>query len=310
MDVVTKAAVLLGAVLIIGAGIASRWFVGAAPVRRERATIVAAAAIGAGLLVAGSIGEVAVVVTRILRGRFDLELFVDYLGSTRQGGAVTLRCALALPLAAWAAFPLARRPIERVGFASGAVGLLATISWVSHSGTMGTLGFVGDLVHLAATASWSGALLALAVMPVWSAGSRLRGLVGGVSQLGIVAVLTLAATGTYMATLHMYAPEALTTSAYGRSLLLKLALVGAVLALAGANRWLFLPLLERFDRSAPLRASVRVETALLACVLVATALLATRPPAHEAPPTSPQVGTAHTVHASPDRVGEGDRDGH
>jgi putative copper export protein len=309
MDVVSKAAVLLGAVLVVAAGIGSRWFVGASPTRRERATIVAAAALGAVLLVAGSVGEVAVVVTRILRGRFDLELFVDVLGSTRQGGAVLLRCALALPLAAWAAFPLGRRATERAAFAAGAVALLATISWVSHSGTMGMLGFAGDLAHLVATTSWSGALLALAVLPVWSPGPRLRSLVGGVSRVGLAAVLTLLATGTYMATLHMYAPEALVTSDYGRSLLVKLALVGVVLLLAAVNRWLLVPLLERFERSGPLRSSVRAETVILAFVLLATAILATRPPAHEAAPPSPPAGAVHD-HMPAEAADEGDHGGH
>ncbi len=179
-------------------------------------------------------------------------------------GAVVLRCALALPIAAWAAFPLGRRASERAAFAAGAMALLATISWVSHSGSMGTLGFVGDLMHLAATASWSGALLALAVMPVWSPGARLRALVGGVSRLGLAAFVTLMATGTYMATLHMYAP---------------------------------------------LRASVRAETLVLAGVLLATALLATRPPAHERQPSGAQAGAAHPVHGSAEAVDEGDRDG-
>ncbi len=101
-----------------------------------------------------------------------------------------------------------------------------------------------------------------------------------------------------MATLHMYGVEAITTSAYGRSLTVKLLLVTIVLALAAANRWLFVPLLERFDRSLPLRRSVRVETALLALVLVATAVVATREPAHE--PPADDSAPVHTDRATHD----------
>lgn len=303
MDIATKTAVLLGVVLLLGSGIARRAFA-PSPNPHERRLLLAAALLGALLVVAGSLGEVAAVVTRILRGRFDLALFGDYLLSTRHGQAVVVRCVAALPLALWAARPVLSGRADRVGFGAAGLAFLATISLVSHSGTMGVAGFLSDLAHLSATVAWSGALLGLAVLPVWTPGPSLRSHVRAVSRVGLASVVVLATTGTYMSTLHMYGVEAVTESAYGRALTLKLGLVAVVLVLAAANRWLFVPLLERFDRSAPLRRSVRVETALLALVLVATAVLATREPAH-APPTPPPTPAASDPAEPPAGQGHG-----
>ena len=294
MDIAYKAAVLLGAVLLVGSGIARRW-IATSPARRERTLVLVGALAGATLLVLGSVGEVTAVVTRVLRGRFDLELSIDYLGATRHGQAVVARSVAAVPLALWAASPLRHARVDRVGFAAVSVALLAAISLVSHSGTMGVLGFAADLAHLVATVTWAGALLGLALMPVWSPGLPLRALLRDVSRLGLAAVGVLAVSGTYMSTLHLYGVEAVAATPYGRALTVKLALVVVVLTLAAANRWLFVPLLERFDHSGPLRRSVRVETLFLALVLVATAVVATREPAHAPTPASlstPASGSA------------------
>lgn len=297
MDIAVTAAVLVGTVLLLGSGIARRWFA-ASVGEREQALLTSSALLGAALLVAGSLGDVTSVVTRVLRGGFDLDLFLEYLASTRHGQAAVLRTVAAIPLALWAARPAGHGRAERVAFGVAGVALLATISLVSHSGTMGAAGLVADLAHLVATVSWAGALAGLAVLPVWSPGQRLRTYVRGVSRLGLAAVIVLVTTGTYMATLHMYGFEAITASAYGRALTVKLLLVAIVLALAAANRWLFVPLLERFDRSLPLRRSVRVEIALLALVLVATAVVATREPAHG--PPADDSAPVHTDRATHD----------
>ncbi len=286
MDIAVTAAVLIGTVLLLGSGIARRWFAVDAG-HYERTLLWSGAALGAALIVVGSLGEITAVVTRILRGRFELGMVIDYLASTRHGQAVVLRCVAALPLAIWAVRPAGRWRGERFAFGAAGVALLATISAVSHSGSMGVAGLVTDLAHLIATVGWAGALAGLAALPVWSPGPRLRGYVRGVSRLGLAAVIVLAVSGTYMATLHLYGVEALRTSPYGRALSVKLLLVGIVLILAGANRWLFVPLLERSDRSAPLRRSVRIETALLALVLIATAVVTTREPAHAPPAGEP-----------------------
>lgn len=296
MDIATKAAILVGVVLLVGSGVARRAFA-PSPAPRERSLLLAAALVGAALVIVGSLGEIATTVTRILRGRFDAGLYLDLLTSTRHGQAVVARCVAAIPLALWAARPSLPARSDAMAFGAASLAFLASISLVSHSGVMGVAGFVSDLAHLSATVTWAGALVGLAVLPVWSAGATLRGYVRSVSHVGLASVMVLAVSGTFMSTLHLYGVDAVVDSAYGRALSVKLALVAVVLALAAANRWLFVPLLERFDRSAPLRRSVRVETVVLAAVLVATSVLATREPAHVRPaPPAPAEEIAPNLH--------------
>ena len=83
-----------------------------------------------------------------------------------------------------------------------------------------------------------------------------------------------------MTLLHLHDPLSNATStAYGRAWLGKLALVSVVVVLAGVNRFVHVPAFRR-GATAGLRRLVRVEAALLTLVLIATAVLSTRPPVH------------------------------
>lgn len=68
---------------------------------------------------------------------------------------------------------------------------------------------------------------------------------------------------------------ALTTTGYGQTLLIKLALVGVVLTLAAANKLRFVPAMQAGDDKAArhLARSIEIETAVILMVLVATATL-------------------------------------
>ena len=55
-----------------------------------------------------------------------------------------IRCLAALPIAYWAALPLARQRVAAVAFAGAGIALLGTISLVSHSRTTGLRGFLSD----------------------------------------------------------------------------------------------------------------------------------------------------------------------
>jgi copper transport protein len=180
-----------------------------------------------------------------------------------------------------------------------AVGPLLALYGISSSGHASTGGDATpnvaiDLVHVVATAAWFGGLLGLAVVAIPAAWSlpdadRVRfaaAVVVRFSALALTAVALLVVTGVYRALAELSVGD-LTTTAYGRALLVKLGLF-AVLLLGGAyNRMVVHPRLERAalgldpdDRgaAAALRVSVRAELALAAALLVSVAVLVSLPP--------------------------------
>lgn len=272
--------VFLGIALVLGSGIFARWISPETLTKATRRYLQFGLWIGCGFVIIGSFGEITITVTRILRGQFDSAVLIDYLLTTRHGQATLVRSGLVILLGVWGMRTLQRR-FDRLIYAGVGLSLLATISIISHSGTMGTLPFLGDLAHLIGTALWGGGLLYLAWVPIWQNGKWLKQAVGRVSTLGVISVIVLISSGSYMGVLHLYGFGALTETAYGLSLSVKLMLVLMILTLAGLNRWLLVPLLERRAITLPLKRAVRLESVLLAAVLVTTGVLTTREPAHD-----------------------------
>lgn len=272
--------VFLGIALVLGSGIFSRWISPETLTKATRRYLRFGLWIGCGFVIIGSFGEITMTVTRILRGQFDSAVLIDYLLTTRHGQATLVRSGLVILLGVWGMRTLQRR-FDRLIYAGVGLSLLTTISIISHSGTMGTLPFLGDLAHLIGTALWGGGLLYLAWVPIWQSGPLLKQAVGRVSTLGVISVIVLISSGSYMGVLHLYGFGALTETAYGLSLSVKLMLVLMILTLAGLNRWLLVPLLERRAFALPLKRAVRLESVLLAAVLVTTGVLTTREPAHD-----------------------------
>jgi putative copper export protein len=285
VTVALTAAILVGTVLLLGSGVFAR-FVGPSDLAPDaRRALAAGAAVGAVLVALGSLGDAVATLARVARTPPDLPFLLEYLHATGHGRASLARTGLVLVLGAWSATgPIGSRdPIARSTFAAAAASLLLTISWSSHSAAMSATGLLADVAHLLASVPWAGSLLFLAVLRVWDAPAALVGTVRRVGRLGIVSVAVLATTGTVMSVLHLYGVEALTRTSYGLALVAKLALVTLVLAVAALNRFVLVPRLERGADPAPLQRAVRFEAVLLTAVLVATAVLTTREPAHAAP---------------------------
>src|SRR5690606_13012484 len=100
------------------------------------------------------------------------------------------------------------------------------------------------------------------------------------SRGALVAAATLLATGVVSAWIQVGGPGALLTSTYGRTLLLKLAAVGAAAALGFYNWRVVRPRLAE-DGASLLRIPATVEAALgLLVVIVTAVLIATPLPAH------------------------------
>src|SRR5439155_25580330 len=97
-----------------------------------------------------------------------------------------------------------------------------------------------DWLHLAAMIAWLGGLipLAFAIQMAATAPDQampLALLIPRFSRLTIVCVVVLTLTGIYNYTLQIGALELLAATTYGRALLIKLGLFGALLLLGGLN---------------------------------------------------------------------------
>lgn len=181
-----------------------------------------------------------------------------------------------------------------------AVALLATIALTGNSGSNnGPLWLqhrLSDAVHLVASGVWIGALVVFSRLVTMSVRAdrqedlkMVHDALARFAGVGTLAVATLTLSGMTNPGLFL----SNLGSAYGQLLLAKLGVFGAMLALAGANRFLLTPRLsamldERVHlRTAvnALRVSVLVETALGFIVLAMVAWLGVLP----APTFEPQT---------------------
>ncbi len=281
MSAALKAALYLGAVLLLGAGV-FRLVTGPELARTMRRSLRVGAVLGAVLVIAVSFADVGWTVFRLV-ARFDPALTWEYLLITRHGQATLLRLALTFPLAALVL--TRRRRFSGPLFAVTGLGVLVTFSYLSHAAVQhGAAALVSDLGHFAAAALWGGAVLYTALSPAWGDPAQrevLTRAVRRVSSTGLASVLLLTATGVYAGVLHLGAPVMLTTTPYGRLLSFKLALVAIILGLAAFNRWVYLPALTQRGATRGFARVMRLEALLLLTVFAATGLLTTSPLPHD-----------------------------
>lgn len=159
--------------------------------------------------------------------------------------------------------------------------VLLSMMLAGHATTGGLLTAGLLAVHLACLGFWMGGLLPLRAMccdpghhgglPVLAGLAKAFGKVAG----WLVAVLVLAGAG--YAALLVGSPSALLTTPYGNLLLLKVGIVGGILALAAYNRWHLTPRLDAGDHNAArrLRSSISWELLSVLAVLVVTSLITT-----------------------------------
>jgi putative copper resistance protein D len=172
---------------------------------------------------------------------------------------------------------------------------LVGLAWIGHaamdSGETGLAHKINQMAHLAAAGLWLGGLAPLALL------LRLGLTAQGVpfvplarlalphfSQMGYAAVALVALTGTVNSVLLVGSFEALLGTPYGRLLLVKIALFGAMVTLALSNRFRLLPRLgdAAANPASTLRAllrSVAIEQMLGLTILAVVAVLGTWPPA-------------------------------
>ena len=151
-------------------------------------------------------------------------------------------------------------------------------SFQGHAGAHGALPAVIDWAHLLAAAAWLGGLVQFALLPrpvPVAVAARMR-----VQATAALAVLLPA--GAYAAFVHVRHLHLLAGSPYGRTLVVKLGVVGVLLTLGATNHFGHVPAMGRGDPEAEARLvrAVRLEVVVAAVVLALTALLGVLPMPH------------------------------
>lgn len=195
--------------------------------------------------------------------------------------------ALATPLA----FSVARlRPGIGWGFASLSVlALCAYPALTGHAsagdGWRRAVMIFADVAHVWAAGAWMGGLACMLFVD-WRVRKRasdggsgaLPALVPAFSPIAVAAVATLVGTGLLASWVHIPDLRSLIDGVYGRTLLVKLALVGGVLFLGWLNWRKHTPRLDRAAGPDTLRRAAAIELALAQLVLLVTAVLVRTPP--------------------------------
>lgn len=132
------------------------------------------------------------------------------------------------------------------------------------------------LVHLLAVAFWIGVLPPLRAL-CRSPEQLLRAAALGhrFGQIAAVVVPVLALAGLLLAWMLLGTPRAVISTGYGRTLLIKLVLIAAILGLAARHKLRFVPAMQAGNTQAArlLARSIEIETALFLVVLTTTATL-------------------------------------
>jgi copper transport protein len=237
----------------------------------------------------------------------DPGVIADELG-TRTGRAWIARLLL-LAVAAWL-LPRLRRWDATVGRAvavAGGLALLVTVTVTGHavSGDHVALAFVTDVVHLSGVSVWLGGLVVLVaalLVPTDEVDAAVA-VVDRFSQVAFGAVLAIVVSGVVQGWRQVGGYDALFDTTYGRLLVVKVLVVGAMLVAAGFSRsWVRLRAAARTGqvalspgpgattasadeggtRLSVLRWSVAAEVGLAVVVLVVTSLLVNAVPGETA----------------------------
>jgi putative copper export protein len=136
-----------------------------------------------------------------------------------------------------------------------------------------------DTLHVLGAGSWLGTLfvLVVAAFPAIGRGERTTAILERFSPLALGSAALVAATGAFASWLHLERLSALWTTPYGRTLLLKLAILGGVAALGAYNWRVVTPRIRASGDGAALRRTALLELTLAAALIVVTAVLVATP---------------------------------
>ncbi|HZB81521.1 MAG TPA: CopD family protein [Rubrobacteraceae bacterium] len=236
-----------------------------------------------GLLIIAGMVELPLYAVRASGEALSPGLLREALLDTRVGQLWMERLVFGVLTATMATYAAAgpRRFTYRWGAAVVAsVLLLMTLTQQSHAAAEESfLPFLADWLHMTAASLWMGGLLGfpillvglLRTMPTELRAELLKRSVRRFSKVAMIAVMIVLATGLYAALLHVPSVSALIGTPYGHALLIKLGLLGFLLALGAQNL--------RLEGRGPFSRFVGAELVLAIGIFIATGFLTSLPPA-------------------------------
>jgi copper resistance protein D len=175
-----------------------------------------------------------------------------------------------------------------------AAGLAGSLAFAGHaaasSGPEGVVHLAADILHLIAAAAWVGALVPLAVLLATARQTNdtsiARAATLRFSTMGIASVAAILASGIVNSLMLVGSVAALTSTEYGRLLLVKVLLFLLMLSVAAINRLHLTPRLvagaqasTQDDALRRLRNNSLIEAAIAAIILIIVGAMGTLPPA-------------------------------
>ena len=216
-----------------------------------------------------------------MAGALDPDTWRTMVLETSFGAIWVARLGIVAMLFAWIALSPSAKPAAPVAL-SLAAAALGSIALTGHTqmqeGWSQSVHVAADAAHLLAAGAWLGgiaALLALLFEHGESAAETAATALTRFSPVGMIVVAALIATGIANSLFMLPSPGALFESAYGRTLLLKIVLFAAMLALAAHNKFVLTPKLDsaRVATLAAFKRQVLAEQLLGLCVLAVVAAL-------------------------------------
>jgi putative copper resistance protein D len=217
--------------------------------------------------------------SRTWQGLFDLPTIIALCQETAFGKVAEFRLILGLTLFGLSLMTPGIWRDRMLGLAAAL--MVASLGFIGHAamkaGIIGLLVRVNQAVHLLAVGAWLGGLVPLAYAlraGRTTAATALRRF----SVMGMISVGLLAATGIINSVRLIHGWTSFIASEWGAVLLVKLALISALVAMASINRWHFM---ARLADPAALRHLTRMVAAeqMLGLLILATAIfLGSLPP--------------------------------
>ena len=274
-ETVARAAFLLGVALILGSLLAER------VLRRTGVTLALPRrlAIGGGALALAM--SIVLLASQLARGQagFSSVLFSAYglRWTVRFVGLLVLIVGVLLERPRW------RETMHWLGLALACLGT-ASLGHAA-SGTFSPTRLVADAAHIAATLSWGGAVICLALALLSGRAAGLRPTLHAFARPAAACLSVAVVTGVYLSSWVVGSVDAAILTFYGRTLLLKLAVVGAAAGLGLVNH---LRLRHGSGVRLP-RLTVPTEACAVAGAVLLTAVLTSSQPATESAYVRPRV---------------------
>ncbi len=248
------------------------------------------------LLAAVGVATVTLTERAIVRAPSLLPLFETHEGLLLLGQCATVLvvCGIAV-----AAAVLAPHPVTLAALGVAAAIAVLTLIWAGHANGVSpwrSLNLADLWLHVVAVGLWIGGLPWLLLGLRSLAGPERVAAVRRFSLLASVALVVVLLTGAARAIPEVGAPANLIHTSFGVTLLVKVGLVGALVALGALNHFVFVPAAGDGEAALrPLRRTVGGEIVLGAAVLAVTGVLAGLAPASVAARAAKAAASSHVV---------------